>query len=238
MTFYRLWSGKILDTDQNIARYFREDVDYLVNVARDLGIDTSRVEELADEAEKALRQDNDPSDEAKKLIAAVFIGDAEWNEPLEEWLPGIYQKLLEFSDSKVHRVWTDIAREKGDLSGLSFPDYSTPATVDAEIENTGSFVTSGIVALSVLHLEWWAYVADQMGLEVEEELVDRAREESLAHFTGEKDLSNEIRDFQASLFKNDSDWLENVMTNYGFRSHTLEGLRKEIDTVVEELSTT
>lgn len=239
MTFYRLWGGKVLDNEDHIARYFRDDVNYLVNVANDLGIDTSRVEKIAEEAEDAIRNNEEPSDEAKKLIAAIFIGDAEWNEPLEEWLPGLYQKMLEFADSKVHRKWTDIARENGDLSMLDFPAYSTPRSLDIEQdEKDFDFVTSGMIAASVLHLEWWAYVAKEMDMDYDRSLVDRTREESLAYFTEGKDMDQDIKNFQVSLFQNDVDWIDSVMSEYEFRSRLLGRVRKELENVAEELSTT
>lgn len=69
MSFYRLWSGKVIEGNENIAKYFEMDMDYLLNVSEDMGYDISHLEELRKVSVEKIRngETDSISKEAEKL---------------------------------------------------------------------------------------------------------------------------------------------------------------------------
>lgn len=61
------------------------DISYLKNFCEDLGYETE-VKKLEAEVIDYLSDGETISEEGKKLLTAVFVGDGEWNEPLSSWL--------------------------------------------------------------------------------------------------------------------------------------------------------
>lgn len=237
MTLYRLWAGNVVKQDP--SKYFNADVDYIKNVSEDIGVSLGELEDLRDEALLSFEGD-ETSDPSKNLIAAVFIGDTEWYQLLEEWLPFPFNELFLMMDSKVHKLGTDTAKEYGSLENLGMPDYSRPEDlqIDGELPTkyTESAVEQYVLTVAILDLEWYAYAGEEAGLDIDREFIDRAREETLLYFTGRKDsMPEDVKEFQASLLLNAAIWCEEIVEDFGFNSKFLEKtsdiLRKEANTL-------
>lgn len=234
MTFYRVWGGKILNSPENIAQYLEEDANYAIEVSKSTGIDTSEIEELKKKCSDAIKNDttSNLSEREKKFITTIFVGDAEWNEPLEEWMFFPLDKVLEFTDSKVHQKWTDVARIHGELDLVRMPNYSTPSQISREMShfNDSQHLKGNILlASALLDLEWYNYFVKQMNIEVDKNLIQKTKDESLEYYTGQrKNFSDEVKPFRKSLFSNDVRWIDSMFEDYGTRSETLKLVRNMV----------
>lgn len=246
MTLYRLWSGKVLETEQGAAKYFEADANFLINVTDSLGISTSRLENLRDEAIEAIENGEKPeSEEAQKLIAAIFVGDAEWNEPLEYWFQKPFAEIFLYSDGKAHHKGLQRARDFGSLEDLDMPNYSTPSMVSKKSENILENINGLdqlLLTASVLDIEWYGYVAEQMDIDFDKDIIKRTRRETIDHFINDKNFSKDLVKFRKALSINDHIWLDNIMSDFDFNSLALEkisqGMKKEaekIDKKIEEV---
>lgn len=230
MTFYRLWSGKPLKKPGSRRTYIAADLDFFIDVSKDIGIDT----DLENVKEEILnKKPEERSDEARRITAAVLIGDAEWNEPLEDWLRFPLNRTIRISDSGVHHLWMKNAREVGDTSNLDFPEYNTPATLDIPLEKL-SYIEQALLAGLITDLEWYAYIAEETDADIDSELIDRTRRETINYFTENEDLSEDVAEFQSALAIRASDWMDDVMNDFNFRSMLITYFSKKMRKLGEE----
>lgn len=232
MTFYRLWSGKPLENDKDVRKYIAADIDFFINVSEDIDIETGNLVNLRDEVlQKSSNEELSPR--AQKITAAVLIGDAEWNESLEEWLTFPLSKIIHFTDSKVHHNWTKTARDYGQPNGLDLPVYSTPSTLEIDLENS-SYMNQNILAGLLMDLEWYSYIAEEMDITLPSGLVEKTRKETLDYFLQDGEFSEDTGALQSSLAIRAADWIDEVKEEWKFRSFLLDYFSNKFRRVGEE----
>ncbi|MFC7136122.1 hypothetical protein ACFQRB_05310 [Halobaculum litoreum] len=242
----------------DFAEWFRAGAAYTDRVADGMGFD--RTGANADGADPlaapapttaALRDgvtDLDPG--VARVVAATFLGDAEFGAPFLAYTPRWYRlglagpvalatrRLRRVAEPFVERAVAAPA-EDDRPSGVApdgvpptGPAYSLPSDLHvgeeavAGVRDAGgwaAFERSFRLADAVLHTEWFADVARAGGVAVPSDLVDRTVAESAAYYTGRRAaLSPEVRRFQRLLFADD-EWVRDVDTSYRLRS-TLFGV--------------
>lgn len=242
MTFLKLYTGRCLDENKKIAEYFRGDIQYFLNVSEDIGLDVKKIKELEKTCSEAIKEDKaaDLSDREKRLITAVFVGDAEWNQPIAEWYPYPMEKTLEWVDSKAHKKGLDMAREYGDISLVTFPNYTTPSEYDIDKQSLRQFLSLEnpnipVIGIAILLLEWYIYVAKEMGIDVEE-FNYPVKREIIDYYSGKKeDLSEKSNRMVKSLFINSVTWISNLEREYKIDSFSLDQCCRELKKEAEKL---
>lgn len=232
----------------DFAAWFRAGAEYTDRVADGMGFERDGVgadgaDPIADPAPvvAALRDGRtDLPPATARVVAATYLGDAEFGPPFLAYTPSWYRlalagpvalatrRLRRVAEPFVERVRLDggDAGAAPDGTGAvppAGPTYSLPADLPvgadavAAVRDAGgwtAFERSFVLADAVLHTEWFADVARAGGIRVPEELVERTLRESAAYYTGRRaTLSPRVRRFQRYLFADDA-WVRDVDTSY------------------------
>lgn len=260
MTGAKLVAPSALRDPEDVAPYFRFGADYLVDVADEMGWEHD-LHGTADRAEEALHEgETDPPEDEAALIGAVLLADAEYWWPIGRWLPRGYALLMRGLSHALRRkllrlagIYTDTfeggfgefyhayptVRERLGTPGFSKPSEHAvegePATAHVGGLSLDSFERRTVLGDSVLHVEWYTYVADATGVDYDEELCDRAIEESPAYFAGVSDsLSDDVRELQHAMFTDD-DWIRRFHEEYELSSVLFRHAADGIERTAEEL---
>ena len=244
MTAAKFFLPSALRTPSDVAPYFRHGADYVVDVAEAMDRDVGDLPERIDRAEAAMRDDDlAVDDDIAALIGAVLVGDAEFWRPLGGWLPRGYALMMRGFDHPVRRKllrmagrYTDTLDVDGRLDhlvafhraypsvreGFGAPLFSRPADhpVDGRpaTRYVDGFDDRVVLGDAVLHVEWYRWVADRVGVPVDEALCDRAIAETVPYLTGHRErLPDDVARFQRALFV-DSDWIRGVHDHYELSS--------------------
>ncbi|MFC7097665.1 hypothetical protein [Halobaculum marinum] len=209
----------------DFAEWYRAGAEYSDRVAEGMGFERTGVgpdgaDPLANPAPvvtalRAGRTDLPP--ETARVVAATYLGDAEFGAPFLAYTPRWYRlalagpvalatrRLRRVAEPFVRRVVLDGGSGGADASGQTHrrggvppvgPVYSTPADLSvgadavAAVRDAGgwsAFERSFLLADAVLHTEWFADVARSGGIRVPEELVERTVSESAAYYTGNRE---------------------------------------------------
>lgn len=264
MTAAKLVAPRALRDPEGVAPYFRFGAEYVLEVADDMGWEHDGLDETTENAYEAMSDGRtDVPDEEAKLIGAVLLADAEFWGPMGWWLPRGYALLMRGLSHALRRkllrlagVYTDTL--KGGFGefynayptvreSLGAPGFSRPSDhpVDgvSATEHIGgmsldAFARRTVLGDSVLHVEWYEYVAKEVGVEYDSELCERAIEESPAYFAGVADeLSDGVRELQRAMFTDD-DWIRNFHDEYGLRSVLFRRAAEGIEKTAKELGAT
>lgn len=263
MTAAKLVGLRALREPEDVAPYFSFGADYLIEVADAMGWNRDGIDDTADRAYEAMRDGRtDVPEEEATLIGAVLVADAEYWWPIGRWLPRGYallmrglshalrRKLLKLAGVYTGTLETDsrfrefyhaypTVRER-----LGTPDYSNPddCTVDGKPATAhvgglslDAFARRTVLGDSVLHVEWYEYVAEETGVGYDADLCARTKEESPAYFAGVRDdLSDEVRELQRAMFTDD-DWIRSFHEEYALRSVLFKRAAAGIERTAEEL---
>ncbi|MFC5135804.1 MULTISPECIES: hypothetical protein [Haloferacaceae] len=169
----------------------------------------------------------DPTDlspAAARSVATTLLADGVFSEPYCEWMPLWYELGLlapvRYGEWRLRRAAREVAAT-ADVTATA-PRFSRPRDVVVDgrpaLDGVSGFRERFLAAAALLHLEWFVHAARADGIDVPGDLVERAREESLSYYAGDRDrLSPEIRRFQELLFADD-DWVARVDAAYGLDS--------------------
>jgi hypothetical protein len=161
---------------------------------------------------------------AARSVSATLLADGRFSEPYCEWLPTWYELGLigpvRYGEWRLRRVAAAVA-DAANVT-VTAPQFSRPrdVTVDGRpaLARVSGFRERFLLAAALLHLEWFEHAAAADGIEVPPALVDRAREESLSYYGGDRDHHSEpVRRFQQLLFADDA-WVRRVDEGYGLDS--------------------
>lgn len=260
MTAAKFFAPSALREPSDVAPYFRHGADYVVEVADRMDRDVGGLTDRIDRAERAMREDRVAvDDDVAELIGAVLVGDAEFWRPLGAWLPRGYALMMRGFDHPVRRKllrmagrYTDTLDVGGRLdhlvaflraypgvrAGFDAPLFSLPADhpVDGRppTRSVDGFDDRVVLGDAVLHVEWYRWVADRVGVPVDEALCDRAIEQTVPYLTGHRDtLDDDVARFQRALFV-DSDWIRGVHDHYDLSSWLWRRTAAAIDGFVED----
>lgn len=159
-----------------------------------------------------------------RSVATTLLADGAFSEPYCEWMPLWYELGLlapvRYGEWRLRRVAREVAAAAGVTA--TAPRFSRPRDVLVDgrpaLDGVSGFRERFLVAAALLHLEWFVHAARADGIAVPGDLVERAREESLSYYAGDRDrLSPEIRRFQELLFADDA-WVARVDSAYGLDS--------------------
>lgn len=238
----------------DFAEWFRAGAEYTDRVAEGMrfdrtGVDPTGADPIAEpEPTVAALRDGraDLTPSTARVVAATYLGDAEFGSPFLAYTPRWYRVALAgpvaLATRRLRRVAMPFAERAmtadsdsdgdGDAARLpdgrpTGPDYSSPAdlhvgadAVRAVRDRGGveAFEASFLLADAVLHTEWFADVARADGIVVPQDLVEATVRESAAYYTGHREsLSPEVRRFQRLLFADDA-WVRDVDTSYRLNS--------------------
>jgi hypothetical protein len=205
------------------ADWYRIGADYVLTVSEGMGFPVGEFPARAEAATAALRAGRtDVPPDVARSVAADLLADATFSEPYLEWMPLWYELALvgpvRYAEYRLRRV---AARYATDLDHVSVPRFSRPQDVlvggRPAVEYVSGFARRFVLADAVLHLEWYAHVARESGVAVPPDLIARAREETVAYYTGRGDLSPEVRRFQRLLFADDA-WVREIDAAYDLDS--------------------
>lgn len=260
MTAAKLVGLRALRKPEDAAPYFRFGAEYLVDVADTMGWSHS-LGETVERAHGAMQEGRtDVSDDVATLIGAVLVADAEYWWPIGRWLPrgyallmrglshalrrkilklaGIYTDTLETGFWEFYHAYPTV-RER-----LGTPDYSNPndclvdgkpATAYVGGLSLDAFARRTVLGDSVLHVEWYEYVAEETGVSYDADLCARAKQESPAYFAGVTDeLSDGVRELQTAMFTDD-EWIRSFHEEYSLRSVLFRRAADGIERTAEEL---
>ena len=243
MTAAKLIDPRALRDPEDVAPYFRFGAEYVVDVADAMGWNHD-LEPLVERAYKAMREGRtDVSDDIETLVASVLVADAEYWHPIGRWLPRGYALLMRGLSHALRRKLLRLAgiyteTFEGGFSGfyhayptireaLGAPEFSRPsdhlvngkpATAHVDGLSLDSFERRTVLGDSVLHVEWYEYVAERVGVEYDAALCERAVEASPAYFAGVRDeLPDDVRELQRAMFTDD-DWIRDFHDEYELRS--------------------
>lgn len=261
MTAAKLVGPRALGSPEDAAPYFRFGAEYVVDVADEMGWEHS-LDGTVDKAYGAMLEGRtDVDDEEAELIGAVLVGDAEFWWPMGKWLPRGYALLMRGLSHALRRkllrlagVYTDTyeggAREFYNAhpsvrEGFGEPEFTTPDETDVRGKpatayvrgmSLDAFARRTVLGDSVLHVEWFEFVADRVGVEYDAALCNRAVDESPAYFAGISDsLSDDVRELQRVMFS-DSDWIRDFHDEYTLRSVLFRRAASGIERTAEELA--
>lgn len=263
MTAAKLVLPHALRSPDDTAEYFKFGAEYVLNVTEDMGWESGGFDETYERAYEAMQEGRTevPDDEAT-LVGAVLLADAEYWWPIGRWLPrgyallmrglshalrrkllrlaGIYTDTLETGFGEFYHAFPTV-RERLGVPGFSNPDDERvlvdgkPPTSYVRGLSLDAFARRTVLGDSVLHVEWFTYVADETGVEYDEELCERAIDESPAYFAGRTDeLSDDVRKLQKAMFSDD-DWIRDFHDHYSLRSILFKRAARGIEETAEEL---
>jgi hypothetical protein len=208
----------------DFAPWFRFGAEYVRDVTDAMGFDAPPLDDRIEAGVAALgRDDTDPDPAVARLVAADLFADAAFAAPFCEWTPLWYELSLAglnaIAERRLRRLGTDYA---AGVDHVTVPRFSRPADVLVDgrpaTDAVSGFGDRFVFADAVLHLEWYVHVAREAGVAVPRDLVDRAREETVAHYAGrDAALSPRVREFQYHLFSDD-EWVRRVDDAYGLDS--------------------
>ncbi|MFP4174158.1 MAG: hypothetical protein ACLFSW_00060 [Halobacteriales archaeon] len=261
MTAAKLVAPGALRSPEDVAPYVRFGVEYVLDVADDMGWDHS-LDETAENAYDAMREGRtDVDDDVETLVASVLVADAEYWHPIGRWLPRGYALLMRGLSHALRRKLLRLAGLYTDTyaggprefyrahpsvrEALNAPSFSRPsdhpvdgkpATAHVRGISLDSFARRTVLGDSVLHVEWFRYVADRVGVEYDAALCERAKEESPAYFAGVSDeLSDDVRELQRAMFSDD-DWIRKFHDEYALRSILFRRAADEIERTAASLA--
>lgn len=263
MTAAKLVGLRALRKPEDVAPYFRFGAEYLLGVAEAMGWDRGSLDETAERAHEAMRDGKtDVPEEQRALIGAVLVADAEYWWPIGRWLPRGYALLMRGLSHALRRKLLKLAgvytgaletgsrfrefygayptvREHLGVPGYSNPDDCTvegkPPTAYVGGLSLDAFARRTVLGDSVLHVEWYEYVAEETGVGYDADLCERAKVESPAYFAGVRDeLGDEVRELQRAMFTDD-DWIRGFHEEYSLRSVLFKRAAAGIERTAEEL---
>jgi len=181
---------------------------------------------------------------AARSVAATLLADGRFSEPYCEWLPTWYELALiapvRYGEWRLQRVAAAVA----DAASVTVtaPRFSRPrdVTVDGRpaLARVSGFRERFLLADALLHLEWFEHAAAADGIEVPAALAERAREESLSYYGGDRErLSEPVRRFQRLLFADDA-WVRRVDESYGLDSGLFDLWQRFLRAERERLAST
>lgn len=261
MTAAKLVGLRALREPEDVAPCFRFGVDYLLEVTDVMGWDCGRLDETAERAYDSMRDgETEVPEDERHLIAAVLVADAEYWWPMGRWLPrgyallmrglshalrrkllklaGVYTGALETGFREFYHAYPTV-RERLGTPGYSNPEdcvvEGQPATAHVGGLSVDAFARRTVLGDSVLHVEWYEYVAEKTGIEYDDDLCARAKEESPAYFAGVSDkLSDDVRELQHAMYIDD-DWIRKFHEEYSLRSVLFRSAADEIERTAKEL---
>jgi len=262
MTAAKLVGPRALRNPEDTAEYFRFGAKYVRDVTDAVGWDRGDFDAVADRAYESMREGRTdvPEDEAE-VVGAVLLADAEYWWPIGRWLPrgyallmrglshalrrkllrlaGIYTDTLEPGFSEFYGAFPTV-RESLGTPGFSRPSDHTvegkPATSHVGGLSLDAFGRRTVLGDSVLHIEWFTYVADETGVEYDEGLCERAIDESPAYFAGvSEELSDDVRELQHAMFSDD-DWIRGFQHEYDLSSLLFRRAADGIERTAAELA--
>lgn len=265
MTAAKLVWPPALRSPERAAEYFGFGANYVVGVCDAMDWDSGDLEDVARDAKSAMeRGETDVPQKQEELVVAVLVGDAEFWWPMGKWLPRGYALLMRGLSHALRRKLLKVAgayagglpdggldaargfyhaypevRDFADAPRFSVPaDHPVdgrPATEHVDGLGLDAFARRTVLGDSVLHVEWFEYVADHVDVEYDEELCDRAKQQSPAYFSGVTDsLDPDVRRLQAAMFS-DSDWIRDFHDHYQLRSILFRKAAEGIEETAEEL---
>ena len=130
-------------------------------------------------------------------------------------------------------------RERLGTPGYSNPNdcivEGKPATAHVRGLSLDAFARRTVLGDSVLHVEWYEYVAEKMGVVYDTDLCARAKNESPAYFAGVRDeLGEDVRELQRAMFTDD-DWIRKFHEEYSLRSVLFRSAADGIERTAKEL---
>ncbi|ESP88092.1 hypothetical protein [Candidatus Halobonum tyrrellensis] len=217
MTLLRLLACR---TPADFAEWYRAGAEYTLRVAEGMGFDAAGLRAARDDGYAALRAERtDVAPDLARTVAATLLGDAEFGPPFLPWTPTWYRAALTGPVHLAARRLRRAARPYADAAGgVPSPAFSRPADVlvDGAPPTAGvsGFHDRFLLADAVIHVEWFAHVAREAGVDVPASLVDRTRRVSAAYYGGRREtLPPDVRRFQRHLFADDA-WVRDVDTSY------------------------
>jgi len=261
MTAAKLVGLRALREPEEVAPYFRFGADYIFDVADAMDWEYGALNETAERAYGAMRDGRtDVSDDVATLVGAVLVADAEYWWPIGRWLPrgyallmrglshalrrkllklaGVYTDTLETGFREFYHAYPTV-RERLGTPGYSSPEdcvvEGEPATAYVRGLSLDAFARRTVLGDSVMHVEWYEYVAEETGVEYDAELCARTKQESPAYFAGVTDeLSDEVRELQRAMYVDD-DWIRKFHDEYSLRSVLFRRAADGIEETAEEL---
>jgi hypothetical protein len=102
----------------------------------------------------------------------------------------------------------EIAEEYYQIEKLDRPRYRRPSFLKIDgktcLEKTESSEQVIMMKTGMLHLDWIEYVFNQTKIKYDEELFQKAREETAKYYSGEiQEFSRRVRKLQHFVLKND-----------------------------------
>ena len=261
MTAAKLVGLRALSRPEDVAPYFRFGAEYLLEVAEEMGWECGTLDETVESAYESMRKgETDVPEDEKKLIGAVLVADAEYWWPIGRWLPrgyallmrglshalrrkllklaGIYTDTLETGFWEFYHAYPTVRERLGTPEYANPPDHPVegkPATAYVGGLSLESFARRTILGDSVLHVQWYEYVAEEMGVGYDDDLCARAKKESPAYFAGVSDeLSDDVRELQRVMFTDD-DWIRKFHKEYRLRSVLFRRAADGIERTANEL---
>ncbi|MFB6282786.1 MAG: hypothetical protein ABEK59_02490 [Halobacteria archaeon] len=261
MTAAELLGKEVFREPEDAAEYFRYGADYVLDVSRDMGWRVGDLQGTIECGYHAMKNgDTEVDPETARLIGAVLIGDAEYWRPLGRWFPRGYRLLMRGLEHGLRRkllrlagIYTDTVefggkKQKSRNFFYAYPEvrqcFGTPEfTLPGEVLVEGSdprsyvdgFTDHVILGDSVLHTEWYSWVAQKMGIDVNTDLVEKTRNQSLYYFTGNAEvLSEDVRRFQETMFS-DYSWIRGIQDEYDLNSILFDWAADGIEETVDEL---
>lgn len=237
MTVFKLVLPTAFRKPSDAADYFRLGAEYVVDVSREMGWELNDLPERVENAYDAMiANETEVDDDVARLVAVVLAGDADFYRAFVRWFPWRYRVFVVDLDHVFRRklrrlaaLYADDRRERGWRDWLAcYPgvldppsSYSTPEDVLVEgvpaPRHVSGYSDRTVLVDSVLHVEWYAHAARYAGVDVPENLVERAIEEGARFFAVGGDISSEAARFQHALFA-DADWLRGVNEAYDLSS--------------------
>lgn len=265
MTAAKLVWPPALRTPERAAEYFSFGAEYVDGVCEAMDWDSGDLDGVARDAKEAMeRGETDVPEAQRKLVVAVMVGDAEFWWPMGKWLPRGYALLMRGLSHALRRKLLKVAGRyagglpEGGFEGLrefygaypgvrdvtGEPEFSVPedrlvegrpATSYVDGVGLEAFSRQTVLGDSVLHVEWFEFVADHVGVEYDQELCERAKQQSPAYFAGVSDeLDPDVRRLQAAMFS-DSDWIRDFHDHYQLRSILFRKAAEGIEDTAAEL---
>lgn len=241
MTFLKLAS---LTEPADFEHWYNRSSQNIEDAADGMGFELNGYDELRQNALEALADNRtDVDEDVASTIGATLISDATFGEAMTAWMPGWYNLAMlpqaRLVDESVAAVGEQYATQVDDFT---YPEYSTPDdwTVGGRpaIEVCDTFEQRFILSVAILHTDWFVYIAENAGIELPEDLLQRTYEQSAGFFSASTStLDDDVRLFQRLLFS-DVDWVRGINEDYGLDSWLFERWAKSLSPAFEWLDDT